>query len=299
MTQVNFSGKGTDGIDGIVGKGQGLKVGDTKINFANGKIQFNDSETIGNFRTLKSKGSDENIVKSFAFKSATKCIVKFQDTFIEYNLINEWLTLQGIQTEEISIYRTATGLTTDIFPFTFIASDNPDYKISIEKGTRDSDIETVFAPLSRAVDTYTQTVNTQGAKKIILTGRATAGTGTAVITGEIFDPASGQWIEHIPIEDIFTLQNGDIKRTQIGDTISRYARDEDIRVAWSRIGSQLQTSAIGEIGGIISGEVPHIAGAVVSNIGTVLPSGDSLFRIKVVVTDADLTFSIGVLKVFD
>ena len=101
--------------------------------------------------------------------------IKFQDTFIEYNLINEWLILQGIQTEEISISRIATGLTIDIFDFTFIASDDVNYKVSIEKGTRDSDVETVFPSLFRAVETYTQTINVQGAKKLILLGKGNCG----------------------------------------------------------------------------------------------------------------------------
>ena len=37
MTQVNFSGSGTDDIESQVGKGQGLQVGTTKIDFSIGK----------------------------------------------------------------------------------------------------------------------------------------------------------------------------------------------------------------------------------------------------------------------
>lgn len=299
MTQVNFSGSGTDSIEDQVGKGQGLQVGITKIDFSNGKISLDDGKTIGVFRTLKKKGSKENIVKSFSFKSATKCTVKFQDTFIEYNLINEWLILQGIQTEEISISRTVTGVSPDIFDFIFIASDDSQYKISIEKGTRDSDIETVFASKSRAVNTYTQTINVQGAKKLILLGKATAEGGTATITAEIFDPASQSWIEHVPVEDLFTLINGQSKRAQFGDTLSRIVRDEEIIVAWARSETALATAKIGDVVGVSASSLPHVSGAVASNIGYVLPSGDNLFRIKVVITTANLTFSLGVIKVFE
>ena len=299
MTQVNFSGSGTDSFEEQVGKGQGLQVGITKIDFSSGKISLDDGKTIGVFRTLKKKGSNSNEVRTFSFKSATKCTVKFQDTFIDYNLINEWLILQGIQTEEISISRIATGISPDIFPFSFIASDDVNYKISIEKGTRDSDVENVLESASRAIDTYYQTINVQGAKKLILLGKATAEGGTATVTAEIFDPASQSWMEHIPVEDLFTLINGESKRAQIGDTLSRIPRDEEIIIAWAKGGTALKTNKIGEVAGTPIGSIPHVSGAIGSNIGYVLPSGDNLFRIKVVVTTANLTFSLGVIKVFE
>lgn len=299
MTQVNFSGSGEDSIENQVGKGQGLQVGITKIDFATGKIQLDDGKTIGNFRTLKKKGADSNEVRSFAFKSKTKCIVKFQDTFIEYNLINEWLILQGIQTEEISITRTKTGLTTDIFDFSFIASDDPQYKISIEKGTRDSDIETVFPSISRAINTYTQNINVQGAKKLILLGKATTGTGTVILTMEVFDPASNSWIELVHSIDLFTLINGESKRAMIGDVISRIPIASEIQAI------EFVTQVTTQNPEIITDPTSRNESndqyyEVIGNYsGYILPSGDNLLRVKAVVSSSALTFSIGAIKVFE
>lgn len=297
MTQVNFSGSGTDSIENLVGKGQGLQVGTTKINFASGKIQLNDGKTIGQFRTLKQKGSESNEVKSFSFKSATKCIIKFQDTFIEYNLINEWIILQGIQTEEISITRTATGLTTDIFPFSFIASDDSRYKVSIEKGTRDSDLETLVPSESKVANTYFQNINKQGAKSIILIGKQTGGTGTVDVSAQIFDPASESWIDYIPKEDIFSLANGETKTAMLGDSISRKTPKSD----------EFKIVSYGDTGGITFGDGVSTSGvnggvvisAVMGLTGYPIPSGDSVFRLKIVVNTNPATFSIGIQKVFN
>lgn len=297
MTQVNFSGSGIDSIDNQVGKGQGLKVGTTKINFASGKIQLNDAETIGFFRNLKTKGAKDNTVRSFAFKSTAKCIIEFQDTFIDYNLINEWLVLKDIETELISIIRTATGLTTDIFNFSFIGSDTPNFSLSIEKGTRDSDLETLVASASKVADTYFQNINKQGAKSIILIGKQTDGTGTVTVSAQIFDPASSTWIDYIPNADIFSLANGETKTAMLGDSISRKTVKSD----------EFKIVSYGNIGGITFGDGVSSSGSdggiVISAItplsGYAIPSGDNVFRLKIVVNTNPATFSIGIQKVFN
>lgn len=298
MTQVNFSGSGTDSITNQVGKGQGLKVGSTKINFAVGKIQLNDAETIGNFRTLKSKGAKSNECKSFAFKSTAKCIIEFQETFIDYDLINEWIILKDIQTELISIVRTETGLTVDIFDFTFIGSDNPNFSLSIEKGTRDSELETVFAPELRAVDTYTQTINVQGAKKLKIFGKATDGSGTATVTIEEFDPASNSWLETIHVQDLFTLQNGEHKFAQLGDTLSRIPTNAEIMAIEFAGSGSLGVGSPAIITNPALGDTALHYSSINQFIGHAFSSGENLFRIKVVVSIDTLNFSIGVTKVF-
>jgi len=286
MTQVGFSGSGTAQIrDDQINIGQGLQVGNTLIDCSTGKIKRdngNVSGLIGSFRTFKKQSKESDLVKTFVFKAKTKCIIKYQKTSIEYNLINEWIILNGISTDKIEVERSATNIATDVFDWNFIISDDPNFKISIEKGTRDSDFETLFVNQSRAIETYTKNFNVQGASKIILTGKSTSGSGTASISLEIFDPSSNDWFELIPVEGIFALAGVQKKLAQIGDSISRI--QEPTNPFYSQ--NTTNSSSI------------HDNWEYVRQ-GFILPSGDNILRAKAIITTNSLTFSLGVTKVFN
>lgn len=305
MTQLSFKGSGTTDIENQVGIGQGLQVGITKIDFGVGKIQLSNSssqnKTVGKIKNFKALGAPDNTVRSFIFKAATKCTIQYQNTFIEYNLLNEWFTLNGIETELIEIVRSASGITPDIFDYTFLASDKPNFSISVEKGTRDSDSEILFESLSRAANTYTKVFNTQNAPKITLVGKATSGTGTASVTLEEFDAASGDWVELASVEDIFTLQNGQTKTAHIGEGVDRVIKSGQghgmVMVTGGAPNATVGVFPEGYVIGTLSGG--EISGGLTRNLQYPLPAGDNILRVKVVIASTPLTFSLGVIKVFN
>lgn len=301
MVEISYKGSGTASSESAdIGKGQGLQVGITKIEFNAGKITLASDiqKSIGRFKTISQKGGNSNTIKAFAFKAATKCSIQWKESFFDYNLLNEWVIFSGLEVDKIDIVRSETGLSPDVFDWSFTASDNANYNFHIEKGTRDSDVETVFSSASRAAGTYTQNINTQNASSIILAGKATLGDGTATITIETFDPASNSWIEHVPVKDIFTLINGESKRADIGKGISKNPLLKDLKYfTWTNNGSvQLVKSYDLSETFPAASELPFGIGG--HSIGYSLPAGDAILRVKVVVATASLTFSIGLIKVF-
>lgn len=309
MTQLSFKGSGTTDLDNQVGIGQGLQVGITKIDFGVGKIQLstsaNQNKTVGKIKTFKNLGASENTVRSFIFKAATKCTIQYQNTFIEYNLLNEWFTLNGIETELVEIVRSSSGITPDIFDYTFLASDKPNFSISVEKGTRNSNSEILFESASRTTTSgeggtanHYKNFNIQGARNITLIGKATSGTGTVGLSLEIFDPASASWVELVPKLDIFTLANGDTKTAQIGKDIAKKIKQGDGHGAVAiDVAANIQYLKEGEAWTPTAAN-PSGIGGLVRSAGYDLPSGDSILRVKAVVLTNPITFSLGVIEGF-
>lgn len=303
MTEIAFKGSGETFSENEVGKGAGLGVGLTKIEFGSGRIltQGTTQSLIGKFRTIIQKGGNENVIRSLHFKAATKCTLKWKQTSFEYNLLNEWVVIQGITIDTMEIERSATGISPDVFDWQFMASDAPDYTFHIEKGTRDSDTEILFASESRAVNTHLKVFNTQNASKLILVGKATAGTGTGTFTIEVFDPASGSWVELVPVDDLFTLVNGETKTALVGAGIDRTIKSGQGHGLASALGAAPNVTVTihqeGDvIGSLLGGEY---GGGLTRAVQYPLPSGDNILRLKAVVTTAALTFSVGVIKVFN
>ena len=304
MTQVSYKGSGLDvPSEQSNNQGQGLQEGLTKINFAIGAVQLIDlagrSKLIGKFQGYRSRDSKSLVIKSIVFRTNVLCDLIIDGARIPYETLNEYITFNHINAGQISISRDATNLIPDVFDFEVIGSDDPDFSFSIQNTNKNSQTEIVFPKSSSGVNHYEKVVNLRGAKKIHLLGvsPASAETGVATVTCEVFDPASQTWIECVPNQDVFTLIQGQSKDAEIGDTISKSP-------IFSQSGYVEQSSGVGHA------PTPHqtlleneVQGASITLAGTyighVLISGDNIFRIKVVVTIASLTFSIGIIKVFD
>lgn len=304
MTEVSFKGSGTPVIDqnSASGLGQGLQTGDTSIDFTQGNIQLVSSQgakfLIGKFIGFFSQDSPSSTIKAFVFKAAVACTIKIGNATFDYVLVNQWITFRYINIGQIVVTKLATGANPDIFDWVFYASDNPDFDFTIQPSSKDSETEIIFPILQRNVNTFTQNTNLRGAKKIIVTGVSAniAETGVATVTMEVFDSASGLWILFVPNQDLFTLTVNQQKVAEVGDTISK----SPILSQWGDLSPPVanNTPAIANqtLGGNINSN--GVSG-VGSSIGHALPSGDNLVRVKVIVTVSTLTFSIGIIKVYN
>lgn len=303
MTQVSYSGSGITALKiDQIGSGQGLQVGDTDVDFANGQVHLagiGSNTKIGSFRGLITKNNDKLSVKSLVFKAKTKCLLTIDDSVFVYETLGEYLTFNHIDITTMRIHRDTTGQNPDVFDWQFIASSDPEYKFTIQKSNRDSETEVLFPSLSRAVNPYTQNVNLRGAKRIILQGAspASAETGLATVTLEIFDPASGVWNNLVPNQDIFTIAQGQNKEIEIGDTISK----SPVQSQYGYISAPVANGSPPGTNQTLSGtnSTSNGVSTLGSSVGHVLPSGDNILRAKVVVSANSLTFSLSIIKVFD
>ena len=119
MTEIGFVGSGSTFSEKDVGKGAGLRVGITKIEFSAGRIisMGTTQELIGRFRTMRQKAAPEDVVRSFAFKCASKCTIRWKETNFDYKLLNEWVIFKGIKVDQIIIKRSSSGISPDIFDY--------------------------------------------------------------------------------------------------------------------------------------------------------------------------------------
>lgn len=302
MANVSFHGTGTTTPQSDqVGIGEGLQVGLTEIDFDSGNVSLVDNSgrptNIGRFVGLHASDSEGGVVKSVIFKARVSCTVIIDKMLYAYENINQWITFNHLNTQRMQITRLASGQNPDVFDFDFQASDDPEYRFTIQNSNQDAQSEIVFPTLSRAVASYTQTINFRGAKKIRVALVTGAGTGSVTITAEYFDVASGTWIEFIPKGELWdSILTGQSLTKEIGDTISKtltlqnsYFAQVDNAIVTFGNGSSLASITGGGSGGVAGANPP---------IGTVLPSGDNIFRFKAVVAGAALAFSLGITKVF-
>ena len=303
MTNVSFSGSGTTAIvTDQIGSGQGLNVGDTELDFANGLVQLKDTfgqtTTIGKFRGFVTKNAQKNVVHTIVFKAKTKCTLYIEDTIFTYETIGEYVTFNHIDISSMKINRVSTGQSPDVFDWQIIASDNPEYKFSVQQSNRDSETEVLFPSAQKVVGTYTQKVNLRGAKKIILQGASPGSieTGVATVTMEVFDPASNTWNLIVPNQDLFTIAQGQNKLAEVADTGSK----SPIMSQYGALSPPVANGNPPVVNQTLSGNVnSNGVSAVGSSVGHFLPSGDNILRVKVIIATNPLTFSISITKVFD
>ena len=312
---VSFKGSGIAAIDPTLkGSGQGLQVGKTVIDFAKGQVQLTavngNSVSMGSFAGLSSLGSDNYNVKSFIFRSKAICTVLVGKASYDYKNLNEWVTFNYLSVESVEIDRTATGQNPDVFDYQFFASDDPQFAFTIQQASRDSESEILFSnaerdnvtnPLGLGAGVYAVTSNLRGAKKIklsLVTNVAGAETGTVDVSLEHFDTTSGLWLPTLQATDAFgvNIPRNKLLVLDVGDDMSQPPASGDNSYNVSSSGGSLTIqqskntpTGVG-IGGII---------AMVPTVGTLLPSGDNIFRIKCIVKVSTLTFSLGIIKVFD
>lgn len=307
MTQVSFKGSGTSTPDtGNIGFGQGLQVGLTNIDFAKGIVDFTDSigkHDMGRFVGLHGQDASNLVVAALVFKAKTKCTLVIDQVSYDYETIGEWVTFNHLNISRMQVNRTATGQNPDVFDFQFIASDDPEYRFTIQQANRDSESEVIFANAQRAIATYTQKINLRGARKIIVIGNspASAETGTAKITMEIFDVGSNQWVQIASELDLFTLSQGLLIQKPVGEEANKRLGDSstDYEMLWWR---QDGTKAI------YQGSEATPSGGAGGSVDTTpfnnmrpiyLPSGDNILRFRADVATNPLTFSLSITKVFD
>ncbi|MHB8545648.1 MAG: hypothetical protein ACYDAJ_02650 [Nitrosotalea sp.] len=311
MVTISYKGSGNAAVDSsLLGVGQGLQVGNTKIVFDKGFVQLSDSQgrqvNMGFFSSLQALSSKETTIRSFVFRAKTVCTVTIGKAVYEYNILNEWVTYNYISEQEIDISRSATGQSPDVFDWQFFASDDPKFAFTIQRANRDSESEIAFPTLSRdnvsnpqglGAGVYAQTINLRGAKKIKVTLVTGAGAGNVTITAEYFDFASQTWISFIPATEMFNgITTGVSSQKDYGDTISKYPTPLNTYAFNTQPGG----ATFGTAQSQIIGEVGYVSeGGLVPPVGTVLPSGDNIFRFKAVVAGAAIAFSLGVTKVFD
>ncbi|MGI0058545.1 MAG: hypothetical protein ACREBJ_02155, partial [Nitrosotalea sp.] len=228
MVTISYKGSGNAAVDSsLLGVGQGLQVGNTKIVFDKGFVQLSDSQgrqvNMGFFSSLQALSSKETTIRSFVFRAKTVCTAVIGKAAYEYINLNEWVTYNYISEQTIEITRSATGQNPDVFDWQFFASDDPKFAFTIQKASRDSETEILFANATRAVNTYTQTSNLRGSRKIIVIGNspASAETGTAKITVEIQDPATQNWIQIASELDLFTLAQSVFIQKPIGENANK------------------------------------------------------------------------------
>jgi len=311
MTNVSFHGTGTaEPLADNVGFGKGLQIGLTEIDFGSGDVKLVDSsglpKSIGRFVGLHGSDSEGGIVKTIIFKSKVACTIIIDKMTYTYDNVNQWVAYNHVNTARMQITRVASGQNPDVYDFDFQASDDPDYSFTIQNSNKDSELETVFPNAQRSntggdgAGNYTQTTNLRGAKKlnvILTTANIVGETGNVTISGEIFDPASQTWKTVIPATDLFganTPKNQSLVQP-IGDTISQNpASGDNSYVIEVNPGSPIisKTSSAGSPVGFQG------MAALVPSMGFVLPSGDNVFRFKAVVAVGNLTFSLGIIKVF-
>jgi hypothetical protein len=316
LPPISYKGSGIAAVDSsLLGLGQGLQVGTTKISFDKGFVQLSDSlgrqVSMGFFSSLQAIGSKETNIRSFVFRAKTPCTVLIGKAAYEYANLNEWVTYNYISEQEIEITRVATGQNPDVFDWQFFASDDPKFTFTIQRASRDSETEIIFSnaardqisnPLGLGAGIYAQTSNLRGAKKIkvsLVTNQVGAETGTVDVSLEYFDTASGLWITCLPATDVFgvNIPRNKTLTLDVGDDIQQPAAQGDNSYVANLLPSspvtiQKTNSVVGVVGqgGFTS---------IVPQIGTLLPSGDNIFRIKAIVKVSTLTFSLGIIKVFD
>lgn len=305
MTNVSYAGSGIAAVDPtLIGQGQGLQVGKTAIDFKKGTVSLvtgGGSTNIGNFSGLNAYGSKSTAIQSLVFKSKVACSILIDQLTFTYETVNEWVTFNNVNVAQIYVVRTASGQTPDVFDFNVQASDNPAYTFAIQKSSPESELEVEFPTLQRAIGTYVQNSDLRGAKKIqvFLNTANLSETGKVTITAEIFDPASQQWKNLIPAAEFFSeIVANQFLQTQFGDTISRPVTPTNTYVAFELANGAIQIVQAGSTPSIPLSSNPIIAG-LTPPIGYVLPSGASVFRFKAVVDTGALTFSLGIIKVFD
>lgn len=315
MVTISYKGSGNAAVDSsLLGFGQGLQVGTTKIAFDKGFVQLTDSQgrqvNMGFFSSLQALSSKEINIRSLVFRSKTRCTVLIGKMAYEYTNLNESVTFNYISESSIEITRSATGQNPDVFDWQFLASDDPNFSFTIQTASTDSDTEIVFPnlardnvsnPLGLGAGVYAQTVNLRGAKKIkvsLVTNQGGAETGTVDVSLEHFDVASGLWISSMIATDLFgvNIPRNKILAQDIGESISQNPSSGDNSyVIEVNPGSPVisKTSSANAPVGF------QAMSALVPQIGTLLPSGDNIFRVKAIVKVSTLTFSVGIIKVFD
>lgn len=314
MTTISFSGSGTPAVDqnSASGQGQGLQVGQSIVNFLTGAIHLNIQQQtlIGRFLGLTSKDSTKDgIVNAFVFKAKAVCTIQLGDNapFL-YQTLNEWVTFKHVNFSKATITRSSTGQTPDIFDWDFMASDDADFDFQIQQVSRESETEVIFSNAARAQNggvnsdgVYTQTTNLRGAKKIkvnLVTNQTGAETGTVDVSLEHYDTASGLWLPTLQATDLFgvNIPRNEILSQDVGDTIQQNGLSGDNSFFVQTTPSSRTIDESKNLPELVSNisTIPIIA-----QIGTILPSGDNIFRIKAIVKVSTLTFSIGIIKVFE
>src|SRR6185437_4581090 len=227
MANVSYHGTGTSApLTDQVGQGMGLQVGLTEIDFGSGDVKLLDSsglpKSIGRFVGLHGSDSQGGDVKSIIFKAKVTCTILIDKMALPYENVNQWITFNHLNTSRMQIVRTVTGQNPDVYDFDFQASDDPEYRLTIQNSNQDALSEIVFASISQPIGTYTQNVNIRGAKKIRLALVTGAGTGNVTITAEYFDVASGTWIPFIPKGELWdSIVTGQTLTKEFGDTIAK------------------------------------------------------------------------------
>ncbi|GEM_PF-5516994 len=317
MTNISYFGSGTPTVDqnSATGIGQGLQVGQSVINFLTGQVHLNNNQQtfVGRFLGLSAKNAvKDGIVQAFCFKAKAVCTIQLGDNApYVYQTLNEWVTFKHVNFSKVTITRLATGQIPDVFDWAFMASDDADYDFQIQQVSRESEQEVLFPQqvLSNAVNlfglgngVYVQNCNLRGAKKVIVTGYSpnnVGETGIATPSLEMFDAGSGQWVPVTPSTELFTIATNQLKSEQVGDTIQRPINIDTVLATMFTLNS-VNPASLGtyrsQTADFSTGNVPALLN---SRIGTVLPSGDNIFRLKIIVTVSTLTCSFSITKVFE